>query len=117
MVNFTFLYLIMHIIIHLIIYWGQRVIICTGNISQRVLIGFFQNRKIISWLDLSRNYHYVLNVQLVGLRTLYYNILYKQISSKNLIMISGLMVSKSILMFAKSTSDRLFKINARFHIL
>ena len=45
-VNFTFSYLIMHIIIHFIIYWGQIVIICIRNSSQWVLIGPFPNRKM-----------------------------------------------------------------------
>ena len=45
-VNFKILDLIMHIIIHFLIYWGQIVIICTKNGSQRVLIGFFPNRKM-----------------------------------------------------------------------
>ena len=63
-VNFTFLYLIMHIIIYFIVHWRQIVIICTRNSSQQVLIGLFPNKKnAVLGQQPVTNYH---DVQLVG---------------------------------------------------
>ena len=69
--SYVFLYLIVHVIIHFYHLLGA-VIICTKNRSQRVLIELFPNRKVQFLVrregqSLSRNYHDVRNVQLVGL--------------------------------------------------